>query len=369
MNIAIVSTNKDKYSETFIHNHLKLLPGTIHFLFDGYLPEKYSTDKGVNSFYFQKKAKWFNFKKNTSAGEKQALIKNIEKYLKEKLIDLIFCEYGPSGVELLPLSKNLNIPLIVHFHGYDAYRDDILNSYGKQYKTLFEHASAIIGVSKHMCAQLEKLGCPSSKVHFMPYGIDATIFFEEKTTQKEITFVSCGRFVPKKAPQLLLRAFSEVLKQLPSANLVMIGDGELFAECVLLSETLGIKQSVSFMGALGQKEIAAIYRRAQIFVQHSVTTTQNDSEGTPLAILESGSSGLPVIATRHGGIADVIIENETGFLVEEQDDKTMAEKMIFLAQRPELCESIGKKAAQGIRGKYDLETYTQQLWNLIQKTV
>jgi len=218
MNLAIVSTNTDKYSETFIQNHVKLLPATIHFLVDGYLPKKYSTDNGATLHDLKQKRGWFSFLKENMGDEKETQLKALANYLMENKIERILCEYGPSGVELLPLSKKLKIPLIVHFHGYDAYRNDILNSYGKNYVALFEQASAIIAVSKHMCLQLEKLGCNPQKLHCLPYGIDTTIFYPVENTNKEITFVSCGRFVPKKSPLLLITAFANVLKIVPAAG-------------------------------------------------------------------------------------------------------------------------------------------------------
>ena len=371
MNLAIVSTNRDKYSETFIHNHVKLIPAQVHFLFDGYLPKQYSTDKGLTAYAFKKEnpRKWFNFSRQEEVHDEEQLIAALEDYLTENKIDLILCEYGPSGVAMLPVSKRTNVPLAVHFHGYDAYRHDILSSYGKQYADLFEHAKAVIGVSKHMCRQLEKLGCDPLKLHCLPYGIDTDIFYKKENARKDITFVACGRFVSKKAPQITIKAFAEVLKQLPGATMVMAGEGALLPECMELAEKLGITNAIDFKGALSQLQIAELYSMAHVFVQHSVTTADGDSEGTPLAVLESGAAGLPVIATRHGGITDVVMDGETGFLVNEGDVEAMAEKMLFLAQRPQAANNMGSLAAERIRAGYDLKKYTFDLWHLLQKSV
>lgn len=370
MNLAIVSTNKDKYSETFIHNHVKLIPANIHFLFDGYLPKQYSTDKGLTAHALKKEQKnRFGLKRQKKENDEEQLIRTLETYLTENKINLILCEYGPSGVAMLPVSKKTNIPLVVHFHGYDAYRHDILNSYGRQYGELFEHAKAIIGASQHMCRQLQKLGCSPLKLHCLPYGIDTDIFYKRENTDKEITFAACGRFVAKKAPHITINAFAEVLKHMPAATLVMAGDGELLPECMQLAESLGIIHAVAFKGALSQRQIAELYSRSLIFLQHSITTTDNDSEGTPLTVLESGASGLPVISTRHGGITGVVIDGETGFLVNEGDVNAMAEKMLFLAQAPEVASHMGNLAAERIRTGHDLKKYTLEVWEVLQKSV
>lgn len=366
MNIAIVSTNKDKYSETFIHNHVKLFEGTVHFLFNGYLPRMYSKDRGKTTFslsaFGKNSIKHFFSKKKEEHAE---LITGIENYLRKNKMDVIFCEYGPAGVEMMEFSRKLNIPLIVHFHGYDAYRKDILESYGKKYAELFKVASSVVAVSSHMRNQLMALGCAERKLHLIPYGVNSEIFCNNKNNNKALTFVSCGRFVKKKAPHLLIKAFEVLSQQFTEAKLVMIGDGELLEDCKQLVQSLGLAEKVRFTGSLHQERIAEIYETAFAFVQHSVTTEENDSEGTPLAIIESGLSGLPVISTVHGGIPGVVTEGKTGFLVKENDWQDMAEKMIWLAAHPQKAFEMGQEAATRLR-PFNLRHYTQQLMNLIE---
>jgi colanic acid/amylovoran biosynthesis glycosyltransferase len=366
MNIAIVSTNRNKYSETFIHNHVKLIPGNIHFLFDGYLPKQYSTDKGITSHLFRDhESKWFRFLKKKVTEKNTNLESAIGKYLKKNEIDLIFAEYGPSGVEMMEISKKTQIPLLVHFHGYDAYRDDILASYGKKYTELFGIAKVIVVVSAHMRSHLIGLGCEPSKLHVMPCGIDTKIFQISNSAPRELVFVSCSRFVEKKAPDITIKAFAKILAKIPSAKLTMIGEGELHEESKGLAEKLGVKHAIQFTGKLKQDKIASIYNQAFAFIQPSLTTAQNDAEGSPLTILEAGACGLPVISTKHGGISDVIIDGETGFLVNENDIDALAQKMLLLAGNPALAFSMGKKACARVGENYSLESYTQKLVTLI----
>lgn len=367
MNIAIISTNKDKYSETFIHNHVKLLPGNIHFLFDGYLPKQVSKDKGVTSYSLLEldSKKIFSFFMQREKAEKEILQTAIEHYFTKHKIDVILCEYGPSGVELMPIAKKCNISLVVHFHGYDAYRDDILNSYGKHYKELFSISAAIIAVSKHMTEQLKNLGCPEKKIHHLCCGIDATLFKPNLNKKDNFNFISCGRFVEKKAQHLTINAFELVLRKTPSSKLIMIGDGELLQSCKELVQQLNISNSVEFMGVLNQRQIAEQFANAYAFVQHSITTFQNDSEGTPLTILEAMSAGLPIISTKHGGISDVVQDAETGFLVSEQDVEGMANNMYKLILNPTESKTMGERASEHVTQNYTLELYTQKLFEIL----
>ena len=366
MNLAIISTNKDKYSETFIHNHVKCLPANIHLLFDGYLPKRYSYDKGLSSgeiaAFKQKGLRLFRQKNDDPHHE---LTKGLERYMKHHRIDVLLCEYGPGGVEMLPLAQKLGIPLVVHFHGYDAYRDDILSTYGKHYKSLFNYAGAVIAVSGHMRTQLIALGCYTERLHLLRYGVDTSVFRPIAALREGCTFVACGRFVEKKAPLHTIRAFKQVLDNFPDAKLIMIGDGELFDAALELVRELTISGSVEFTGVLKPQEVAGIFCRASAFVQHSVTSIINDSEGTPLTIMEAMACGLVVVSTRHGGIPDIVGHAETGFLVEEHDVNGMAEYMCRIISEPDMTRRMSERASEKALNEYALSNYTDELWRII----
>jgi len=128
----------------------------------------------------------------------------------------------------------------------------------------------------------------------------------------------------------------------------MVGNGPLLDECRELAKSLQIEQAVAFLGAQSHEVVQEEMRGARCFVQHSVEASNGDCEGTPLGILEAGATGLPVVSTRHAGIADVVIEDETGFLVDEGDVKGMAENMVRLARDPDLAGRLGRAGRQRI---------------------
>jgi colanic acid/amylovoran biosynthesis glycosyltransferase len=145
----------------------------------------------------------------------------------------------------------------------------------------------------------------------------------------------------------------------------MIGDGELLESCMALSRELCLEEKIDFCGIQKQEIIAQQFQRSLVYVQHSMITPDGDSEGTPLSILEAGACGLPVISTHHGGITDVIIDGETGFLVNEGDIKGMAEKMILLANNPAQAHTMGRYASEVIREKHDINDSIKMLWDII----
>jgi glycosyltransferase involved in cell wall biosynthesis len=110
-------------------------------------------------------------------------------------------------------------------------------------------------------------------------------------------------------------------------------------------------------------------KQARAFVQHSVTASHGDSEGTPVAILEAGAIGLPVVSTRHGGIKDVVVEGQTGFLVEEGDVQGMAERMLCLARDASLAERLGCNARNRICAEFSMENSIDNLSRIMKNAV
>lgn len=367
LTIAVISTNLDKYSETFIHAHYRLPAARVHILYDGYLPGKYTHDGRHGSLLPKEGLIGKLLHKKTDVAENK--LKGIQNYLLQNKIDVVLCEYGPSGVETMDICTKLRLPFVVHFHGYDAYRADVLGSYGKKYAELFTKAASIIVVSEHMQEQIKKLGCKDGKIQLLPYGVDTAVFKPGNTKYKDFTFVACGRFVAKKAPQITIKAFAGVIQKHSDVRLLMIGDGDLLDACKTLVDELNIAEFVTFLGVLEPAHVAATMSSAHVFVQHSVSTGTGDSEGTPLAVLEAGACGLPVVSTVHGGIPDVIKNARNGFLVAERDVNAMTEKMIELKENTNLRELMGLEARNTIEGGYTVQKYLEGIRLVIEKAV
>jgi len=275
--------------------------------------------------------------------------------------DAVLAEYGTTGVSTMDACRHLHIPLIVHFHGYDASVRAVLEEHAETYPALFQEAAAIIAVSRAMERKLIVLGAPPEKVHYNPYGINCDDFSGAYPSSAPPVFLSVGRFIEKKAPQLTLKAFASVHRSVPEARLRMIGDGPLLDECRELAGDLKIEAAVTFLGAQPHTVVREEMRIARCFVQHSVEAANGDCEGTPLGILEAGASGLPVVSTRHAGIPDVVVEGETGFLVDEGDVDGMAENMLTVAQDPELAGRLGRAARRHIENHFSEERSFERL--------
>jgi colanic acid/amylovoran biosynthesis glycosyltransferase len=357
--IALITANVSIYSETFIKAQIDLLPATL-VLHKGWLPQMTGDKYLLN-----------DFKRYINYIIKPVFIKGlfslegaIIKSLRRNKIDVVLAQYGPAGVAMIDICDRIGIPLFVHFHGYDASHKAILSEYAYQYKELFERAEGIIAVSKKMEEALVNLGCPPHKITVIHYGPNDD-FFNINPNYKNPTFFGVGRFVDKKSPYLTLLAFKEVLDKYNDSRLIIGGDGDLLNACKNIAKAYGIENNVYFPGVLKPEETMKLMESSLAFVQHSVIADNGDSEGTPVAVLEASAAALPVIATWHAGIPDVIINGETGILVNEFDIKAMTVAMIKLIEDNDLAKRMGLAGRERIKNQFSMDGYISKLGNLI----
>ncbi|MDB5283715.1 MAG: hypothetical protein JWO06_2790 [Bacteroidota bacterium] len=368
--IAVLSYNHNKYSETFIGNMVKRLPGQIHFLYGGDLPMFYGND--VPFLKEDAKSKFAYALKEWATGKdwRTQHSEKVEQYLIENRIEAVVANYAITAFPVMEICRKHKIPLIVHFHGWTAYRQSLINSRLEEYGQMFEIASAVIGVSQDMIEQLKMLGADPAKLHLITYGADPEIFTYKDCSANENIFFSAGRFCDTKNPHLTILAFNKVLKSLPGAKLVMAGgDENLLNVCINLSQALGIGDKIDFCGVLTPSQIYERMSSSLAFVQHSATTIEGEKEGTPVAVIEACATGLPVIATRHAGIKDVVIDGETGLLCDEYDIEAMAGNMVTLANNRVLAKRLGAAASQRVLNNFTMKQYIDKLDAVIEAVV
>ncbi|MEP6506982.1 MAG: glycosyltransferase family 4 protein [Gemmatimonadales bacterium] len=284
-------------------------------------------------------------------------------FFRDHDIDVILAEFGPSGADIYRSAELSGIPMVVHFHGHDAHRAAEVDKYRDKYREMFRYAHRIVSVSHFMTRALIDLGADPKKILYSPYG-PRELFFDASPDYRK-TFLAVGRFTDIKANYLTLAAFAEVLRTNSDARLVMVGDGPLLEACRELATLWSIDSSVTFTGAVPHDGIAHLFNEACCFVQHSVTPSYGDAEGTPVVILEASAAGLPVVATRHAGIADAVVHGETGFLVDERDVSGMAGYMRRLIDDTPLCRTMGENGRRHIRANYSIAQHIERLQGAI----
>ncbi len=366
MKICIARSEKGRYSETFIQNQIDYLPeyADIYPVYDGRLPQR-SED---GAFLAPAIIRAGNLLVRAITGRRNNFFGNygLTHFLKRNQIDAVLANYGMAGVHILPICNQLQIPLVVHFHGFDATQEKVLEKYGSRYRQMFEQAAAIIAVSNEMKNKLVSLGAVEKKITLIPYGIDLEKFQPSSSSRKKNTFLAVGRFIGKKSPMSTIKAFAKVKAAVPDANLIMIGKKDnLFAQCESLSRELNIEDAIQFPGIKTPAEIARYMQEATVFVQHSVTAANGDKEGTPNTILEAAASELPIVSTYHAGIPEAVVNGKTGWLVKEHDVDGMAGYMLQLLRDPQQAQDMGRAGRQHIEQQYNLKTQIKKLFEVL----
>ena len=364
INLAILSPNDCKYSETFIRAHKDIKARNVYFFYGDTVP---TTLQGwgyfglVKDVYNKKSIKRFLKVFNLFGfltGGLQLKEYLLYKALKKYKVNVVLAEYGYTALSCMEICQKLGVPLITHFHGKDLFAPG--EDYKRRYSRLFEISNFIVVVSKEMEKYLLDLGVPASKIVYSPCGPNA-IFHQVKPKRDNLTFLSVGRFVDKKAPYFTILAINEALKVCPDIKLKMAGDGPLLNSCKNLVTALGINESVEFLGVQTNEKIKKLHEECFAYIQHSIRAEDGDKEGTPVGIMEAMASSLPVIATRHGGIVDVVAERESGLLCDEGDFKEMALNIIKLVKAPEEAEKMGLKGREIIENNFTLQRHLDVL--------
>lgn len=372
MTTCIIRGSNDFWSSSFIRAHIEYLDDP-KVVVDNYYRGLAHDGKTIRYFYrthpLRQKLKTllpqFLYHRCVTRYEDsyERMHDSLTAFFTQHNVDVILAEFGIHGSNIYRHARDSGIPLVVHFHGHDAHRDPLLAGYKERYREMFDYAYRIVSVSKFMTEKLIRMGADESKIVYNPYGPREE--FYENQSEYTRTFLALGRFTDIKAPYLTLMAFKQVLETCPDARLVVGGDGELLETCKCLARTWKIESQVSFPGALRHEQVIPLLAKACCFVQHSVMPSYGDAEGTPVAILEAGAAGLPVVSTRHAGIRDAVIHGETGFLVEERDVDGMAEYMRKLVADQGLCRRMGAKARDHIRANYNIQRHIACIQELI----
>ncbi len=295
---------------------------------------------------------------------------------------LIHAHFGPDGVFAGAIARQLKLPLVVTFHGYDAalqlspeqahpspaqqlnqllyHRGTFYRRrYVEQRSRLFAQAAQIIAVSDCIRGHLLAQGCPEHKIKVHYIGIDRQQFQPAPEIPREPVVLFVGRLVEKKGCGLLLEAMRSVQQLHPQVSTVVIGDGFLRADLERRSQQLGLR--VRFLGRQSTAVVRQWMNRARIFCVPSQMTAQQDVEGLGMVFAEAQAMGLPVVSFASGGVPEVVLDDITGLLAPERDTEALGKALHRLLEDGELWGKMAIAGQHHIANRFDLAKNTPLL--------
>jgi glycosyltransferase involved in cell wall biosynthesis len=159
----------------------------------------------------------------------------------------------------------------------------------------------------------------------------------------------------------LIQAWAMVKRQLGDAQLVIVGSGDDAPRLQALAWELGMAESVLFTGPVSDGTLKALYQRAAVFAMPS------RAEGFGLVYLEAMLHHLPCIGSTHDAAGEIIVDGETGFLVDQSDIARLAEKMICLLSEPSLRARLGCNGLERLRRQFSFERFQSRMSELFDK--
>jgi colanic acid/amylovoran biosynthesis glycosyltransferase len=288
----------------------------------------------------------------------------LSNLLERRGADLMHIYFGHTGVHLLPFIERWHKPCVVSFHGADVAQKNDIRDYGPKLRELFGAVPLVLARSKSLAERLLTLGCPPERLRINRTGVPLHEFpfvRRDPPTDGRWRFLQACRLIPKKGVATSLCAFAIFQKEFPNAELIIAGKGPLQSHLEELAEELGISAKVHFRGFLSQAELLDLYRTSHFFLHPSETPPDQNQEGIPNSILEAMSTGLAVLATKHGGIPEAVEHGRCGLLVEERDFEALAAAMKNIVRAPFAFREMGALASEAVAANFEQREQIRQL--------
>ena len=364
-NVAVFRSNFLPYSETFIHDELR---NHIRYNVTVFARTWRNADRfpGHDVVFIEKepgfrnRAEYIyyrNFRKSWT----------FDRVLSKKPFMLIHAHFGYDGIYALPFAQKYNLPLIVSFWGHDvtilAGQEKFLpkwERYWRHYKQMEQEAGAFLCVSDDLRRMMIDVGCPPEKLHVQPQGIDLSRFRADRKNSDVFQVLMVGRFVEKKGFEYGIDAFAKAFKD-RNAELIIVGEGPRAENYKSLANKYGLNGRLRFTGNQTTESVIEILQQASVLMAPSITASSGDKEGLPTVIKEAMACGLPVIASRHGGIPEIISDGVEGFLTEERDADALARCLVQLSENRSDAHRMGRAGRRKIEEDHDVVKLNERL--------
>ncbi|MGB0679614.1 MAG: glycosyltransferase [Polyangiales bacterium] len=353
--VAIFSTNFVPYSQTFIYEQAKRHK---RYAAEVFCWRRLNADR-------------FPFTPVHVAGPLYGLSTwspHFHRILGRRPFDLVHAHFGTGAIYAAPYARRHDLPLVVTFHGYDVPLLWNIRRFHPAYWPFALGARAMLRqMTLGLCdsGELRELllaeGVPEEKLRVHKLGIDIDDFQPAAPRARATRLIAVGRFVEKKGFEYVIRAFAPHAKAHPQLRLALIGDGPRRARLQAWVERLGLGAQVDFLGVLPAAQVREQLRQSDILLAPSVIAKDGDRDSGLLVAKEASAAGLPVLATVHGGLPEIVEHGVTGFLAPERDVGTLSAHLATLLADDALRQRMGAAARAKMLREYNADDVRDRL--------
>jgi glycosyltransferase involved in cell wall biosynthesis len=239
-------------------------------------------------------------------------------------------------------------------------------SYQAAARWVFRSAKHVTACSNYLAERAIHLGVSRERVHFLPYGVDSTLFRARDSGTAINPFpvvLAVGRLVEKKGFRILVDCANGFLDTHPEAELWIAGEGDdrSALEEAISRKPPGLAERIKLIGRVEWPRIPELMRQASVCVVPSINDTRGNQDGLPNVVMEAMSCGAVVVATDIGGASAVIESGATGFIVPAGDGARLAEAISMVLSNIEMRDRVGAAASAMIRSRHTWHIVAEQL--------
>ena len=287
---------------------------------------------------------------------------------------LLHVQFGFNLIETLDLLKKTNLPVVTTFHGSDINMATFDRTYFDQIVAAFKRVDLGLFVSEALKKHAVEIGFPESKASVHRIGtelpeLNPKAYFPAISQANEMVICCVARLVPCKGHETLLCAFRKLLAVKDNVKLRIIGDGPMRHRLNWLVEKNALTQFVEFTGEMEHKFVLQSIEKSHVVVLCSQQADNGQAEGVPVALMEAAALAKPIIATRCGGIPELIDHEVSGLLTAPRDANGLKSAILSVLDNRDLAIRIGQNARNVVEKRFDVNKCQRRLLNIYQKTI
>ena len=235
------------------------------------------------------------------------------------------------------------------------------------YISEYTHEKISRALSPSAASNMRRVVPGVSTTEFSPTNLTAGSALRSSIGWANRPVIVCvSRLMTRKGQDQLIQALPQVLKVVPMASLIIVGDGPYRKHLEKLTADLGLRDNVHFTGKVDQAQLANWYAAGDVFAMPCRTRVGGwDVEGLGIVFLEASATGLPVIVGNSGGAVDAVLEGETGFLVNGNDLSEIRDRLIELLANQDLAKRMGSAGRNWVAQEWTWEHSFKRLESLL----